>query len=193
MRIISGTARGRRLFTPSAKEDSIRPTSDRAREALFNILGNRVRNATVLDLFAGTGAFGLEAFSRDASHVVFVDNSQLAINLIKKNILLCLKGNDSTTELRVIRQDLSKPLSLKKLPDDCLNGFDIIFADPPYGKKLSHNTLKFVNNSSLLKQNGILIVEERHDIVLPNRLSSLELLDRRNYGETGFYLYQVYG
>ena len=71
---------------------AIRPTSDRAREALFNILGNKVRQATVLDLFAGTGALGLEAFSRSAQFVVFIDNNTLALQLIKKNILLCLTG-----------------------------------------------------------------------------------------------------
>ena len=81
MRIIGGMAKGRKLFTPPLHEKGIRPTSDRAREALFNILGKRVAQATVLDLFAGTGALGLEAFSRNAQFVVFIECKKLHISI----------------------------------------------------------------------------------------------------------------
>jgi len=189
LRIIGGIAKGRKLFTPPLHEKSIRPTSDRAREALFNILGKRVTQATVLDLFAGTGALGLEAFSRGAQFVVFIDNNHLALQLIKKNILLCLNGYSGNREMRVIKHDLTRYLPQKKLPAETSSGFDLIFADPPYSQDISFSILEFVNNSSLLTQNGLLIVEERHNVKLPSSLSTLELADRRVYGETAFCFY----
>ena len=190
MRIIGGIAKGRKLFTPPLHEKCIRPTSDRAREALFNILGKRVAQATVLDLFAGTGALGLEAFSRNARFVVFIDNNQLALQLIKKNVLLCLNGYSGDAGLRVLKHDLTKSLPLNKLPEETHSGFDLIFADPPYAQNMSFSVLEFVNNSSLLTQNGLLIVEERHNVELPSSLSSLERIDKRVYGETVFCFYR---
>lgn len=189
MRIIGGTAKGRKLFAPPLHEQSIRPTSDRAREALFNILGKRVEHATVLDLFAGTGALGLEAFSRNARFVVFIDNNRLALQLIKKNVLLCLNGYSGDCGMRVISHDLTKSLPLIKLPEETHSGFDFIFADPPYAQNISVSVLEFVNNSSLLTQDGLLIVEERYNIDLPSSLSTLERIDRRVYGETAFSFY----
>jgi len=189
LRIISGIQKGRKLFSPPLHEKSIRPTSDRAREALFSILGDAVQNAKVLDLFAGTGALGLEAFSRNADFVVFVDNGRLALDLIKKNILLCLSGYTGTCELRVIQHDLNKGLPLKKLPPETSSGFDLIFADPPYAKNVSLSVLDSINKSNLLTENGMLILEERSDIALPSQLSQLRLIDKRVYGECAFWLY----
>ena len=190
MRIISGSAKGRKLFSPPPLEKGIRPTSDRAREALFNILGNTVRRAMVLDLFAGTGALGLEAFSRDAQFVVFIDNNELALQLIKQNILCCLKGYRGHCELRVVQHDLTKILLPSKLPEETHSGFDLIFADPPYARDFSFSVLEFVNNSSLLAQNGLLIVEEKSTIELPVSLANLERIDRRVYGKAAFSLYR---
>lgn len=193
VRIISGTLKGRKLLTPPTQQKSIRPTSDRAREALFSILGSRIAGAMVIDLFAGTGAFGLEAFSRGANYVVFVDYSQLALTLIKNNIASLFKHPQLfPAELKILKRDLSKPSSLKitTLPEQCRSGFDIIFVDPPYGKNLSLSMLNIINNSSLLKKNGLLIVEERNDVILPENLSELEQTDRRCYGETVFSFYQ---
>ncbi len=190
MRIIGGTARGRKLFTPPLHEKSIRPTSDRAREALFNILGNRIVDAAVLDLFAGTGALGLEAFSRHARFIVFIDNNRLALQLIKKNILLCLTGYKGDCGIRVVQHDLTKGIPANKLPQETHRGFDVIFADPPYAQNISFSVLEFINNSSLLTQNGLLIVEEKHTVKLPSSLSTLELTDRRVYGETAFCFYR---
>lgn len=189
MRIISGSHKGRKLFSPPAQEKSIRPTSDRAREALFSILGDRVRGARVLDLFAGTGALGLEAFSRGAAMVVLVDNSRLALELIGKNVQLCLGKAPGAGELRVIRHDLSKGLPLKKLPPETAAGFNLIFADPPYAKNISLSILDFINNSELLTEDGLLVMEERFDVTLPPALSRLKLVDRRAYGENAFWLY----
>lgn len=156
---------------------------------MFNILGERVCRAKVLDLFAGTGALGLEAFSRGAVLVVFVDNDRLALDLIKRNVLLCLSGCDGNGELRVIQHDLSKGLPLKKLPPETAAGFDLIFADPPYAKNISLSVLDYLNKSNLLSEDGMLVIEERFSIELPSRLSQLRLVDRRVYGENAFWLY----
>ena len=128
MRIIGGTARGRRLQTPPKSTVSrtgsqlIRPTADRAREALFNIIGKEVEDAVVLDLFAGTGALGLEALSRGAQSAAFVDKSSQSTDLIKKNIELCGFSDKSF----VIKRDLAKSLSFleKHAPN---REFSIIF------------------------------------------------------------------
>lgn len=190
MRIISGFAKGRKLVTPPSEERSIRPTSDRAREALFSIIGNSVEGAQVLDLYSGTGALGLEAFSRGALFVLLVDKSPLAIRIIKDNCLRCLNGYSGNSEIRVLQHDLRFPVPAKKLPVEASLGFDLIFADPPYAKHFSQTTLDFINNSSLLKPNGILIVEERSDVSMPLKLSSLNCIEQRHYGDTVFYFYQ---
>ncbi len=158
---------------------------------MFNILGTQVAQATVLDLFAGTGAFGLEAFSRNARFVVFIDNNRLALQLIKKNVLLCLSGYSGDGEMRIIQRDLTRDLPLNTLPEETQSGFDLIFADPPYDKNISLSVLELVNNSSLLTQNGLLIVEERKNVKLPSALSTLEQVDRRVYGEAAFCFYRV--
>lgn len=190
MRIISGTSKGRKLTPPPVKDTSIRPTSDRAREALFNILGPKVSQAKVLDLFAGTGALGLEAYSRGASLIVFIDNSPLSLKLIRKNISLCLQASDDNTELQIISHDLAKDVPLRKIKQITSAGFDIIFVDPPYSKDFSLSVLHNPNNSSLLAPNGILIVEERFNTVLPQKISSFSLFDKRVYGETAFWFYE---
>ena len=191
MRIISGIARGRKLLTPPQKENSIRPTADRAREALFNILGERVDNSHVLDLFAGTGALGLEALSRGAQKVVFVDKGHLALQIIQKNISLFPLEEQQTKKIIVIKDDLQRPSFLKKLPNDIKPQFDIIFADPPYEKDLSTSILQFINDSKILKPDGLLVIEERYNIILPKKLTQLELSDIRKYGEACFTLYQT--
>ncbi len=156
MRIIGGTAKGRRLQTPpksTAKRTGrpvIRPTADRAREALFSIIGSEVENGEVLDLFAGTGALGLEALSRGARSAVFVDKNSQSIKLIQKNIELCGFSDKSS----VIKRDLAKSLSFleKILPG---KEFSLIFIDPPYKKGLSLNMIKELSSGSLVGVFGV--------------------------------------
>jgi 16S rRNA (guanine966-N2)-methyltransferase len=190
VRIISGREKGRKLFTPPLHNKSIRPTSDRAREALFNILGKAVEGAKVLDLFAGTGAMGLEAFSRNAGLVVFVDNSPLALHLIKRNINHCLHNYTGNCQLRVINHDLSQNLPLRSFPREAEWGYNLIFADPPYGKDISLSVLSTIDRNSILARSGTLIIEERATTTLPDKLPHLCLIDKRTYGECGFWLYQ---
>ncbi|MDK9708447.1 MAG: 16S rRNA (guanine(966)-N(2))-methyltransferase RsmD [Desulforhopalus sp.] len=189
MRIISGTQKGRKLFTPPPRDKSIRPTSDKAREALFSILGKSIQGAKVLDLFAGTGAIGLEAFSRNADFVVFVENNSLALDLIKKNIALCLAGYTGNCGLRIIRHDLTKGLPFSHFPLETSAGFDFIFADPPYGKNMALSMLRAIDASSLLTENSTIVIEERYNTALPEALTNLYLTDKRVYGENGLWLY----
>ena len=192
MRIIGGTAKGRRLQTPpksTAKRTGrpvIRPTADRAREALFSIIGSEVENGVVLDLFAGTGALGLEALSRGARSVVFVDKNSQSIKLIQKNIELCGFSDRSS----VIKRDLAKSLSFleKILPG---KEFSIIFIDPPYKKGLSFSMMKELSSGALLAPSGLVIVEDDADIELPKSMGLLTLIDQRQYGDTGFWLFRA--
>jgi 16S rRNA (guanine966-N2)-methyltransferase len=190
LRIIGGRARGRRLQTPSkssAKNSCqlIRPTADRAREALFNIIGREVENATVLDLYAGTGALGLEALSRSAERSVFVDNNLHAIQVINSNIELC----GFSERAIVFKRDISQGLSFltKQLPGLT---FSIIFIDPPYRKGLSLGILHELAKSNLLFPDALVVVEEDAVTELPTQVAELKLVDQRKYGDTGFWFYR---
>ena len=159
MRIIGGKVKGRRLQTPPrimAKTPGllIRPTADRAREALFSIIGDKVQGAAVLDLYAGTGALGLEALSRGAELAVFVDNSTRAVQIINKNIGLC--GFYDKTFL--FKRDLSKGLSFltKGLPETT---FSVVFVDPPYRQDFSGFMLQELAKSSLLGSKELVVIE----------------------------------
>jgi 16S rRNA (guanine966-N2)-methyltransferase len=190
LRIIGGTARGRRLQTPSkstAKYSShpIRPTADRAREALFSIIGLEIKGATVLDLYAGTGALGLEALSRSAQRAVFVDNNLQAIQLIEKNIELC----GFSDRALVLQRDLSRGLYFlaEQLPGI---RFSVIFIDPPYRKGLSAAMLLEIEKTNLLSADVLVVVEENAFSGLESKVEELRLVDQRRYGETGFWFYR---
>lgn len=187
MRIISGTARGRRLFTPGRGNgvSAIRPTADRVRESLFNILADSVANGVVLDLFAGTGALGLEALSRGSSRAVFVDTSQDAIRLVKRNLDVCGFSDRAT----VLRRDLLKgPSFLRKIMP--VSGFDLIFVDPPYRRGISVRILRYLGKSGLLSKDGLLVAEEAADVELPDDIDGLQQSDRRVYGDTAICFYR---
>ncbi|WP_167505733.1 16S rRNA (guanine(966)-N(2))-methyltransferase RsmD [Desulfosediminicola flagellatus] len=188
MRIISGWAKGRRLFTPPGRTQTIRPTSDRAREALFNILGSRCENSTVLDLFTGTGALGLEALSRGANEVVLVDFHRQALDLAKRNIEAC-KPHPEGAAVHIIRHDLRKGLPPSLTNGSVIKKFDLIFLDPPYSKGLSVKILESISNSKLYSDHTLIVVEERSSESLPDQCGQLTLTDQRTYGDTGFWLY----
>ena len=187
MRVIAGSARGRRLFSPSKqKRNLIRPTSDRAREALFNIIASHINGALILDLFAGTGALGLEALSRGAASAVFVDYHHEAVSLINKNIAACSFQAHSM----VLKRDLAGDLSF--LRQYCPGqGFSIVFLDPPYRKDLGLKILVRLGRAGLVADSGLVIVEEDAACQLPVEVGSLSLYDQRCYGETGFWLYHL--
>lgn len=183
MRIVAGRFRGTALATP--KSQAIRPTSDRVRESIFNILSHGIEDfnldgARVLDLFAGTGALGLEALSRGASYAHFVDDSAEARGLIRRNIEAL--GQMGTTKLyRRNATDLGIIGTLKP--------FNLLFADPPYGKKLAERALVAAAKGKWLEDGAIAVIEERIDADFQTPDGFL-LLDRRIYGDTAiFFLY----
>lgn len=186
MRIISGSARGRKLLAPGQRfGDSVRPTSDRAREAIFNILAAKVMGARVLDLFAGTGALGLEALSRGALSAFFVDGQRSVLELIKKNVALCGFAERAT----VVQKDLAKGLAfLTTQPPG--GGFDLVFLDPPYGGNLALRLLGSLAGGNFLAAKGIVVLEDAAGAEYPPTVGPLGCFDQRRYGEAGFWLYQ---
>ncbi len=144
----------------------------------------------MLDLYAGTGAVGLEAFSRGAKSVFFVEKNRTALQILQQNISLCLGNKGNVSTMSVIRHDLTRSLPTGKLSSLHPGGFDIIFSDPPYSTNYSLKSLVMLDKSSLLSNNGLLIVEERFNVNLPTELSFLRLFDRRVYGEASFWFYK---
>ena len=186
MRIITGSARGCRLKTPKGAEVT-RPTADRVKESLFNILGQMVAGRKVLDIFAGTGNLGLEALSRGAESAVFVDKA--TANLIAENLQLTrlqekgiVRGSDVFAELS--RQAAGKA------------EFSLIFCDPPYHKGLWQQALKQIDASDgLMAENGILVVEHGAEENEIPELSRLQLVHNRRYGHTtqlSFFQWRAY-
>lgn len=151
MRIIAGSKRRLRLKTTEGRE--IRPTADRIKETLFNMIQNDLPGCSFLDLFAGTGQIGLEALSRGAKFAVFVDQSKKAAACIMDNI----RSTKSEEESLLIGRDVFA--AVKTLEGSYQ--FDIIFMDPPYGKDLEQKTLSVLGQSSLLKEDGMIIVEAK--------------------------------
>ncbi len=175
MRIIGGKHKSR-ILTEFAG-DSVRPTSDRAREALFNILAFSVRGARVLDLFAGSGALGLESLSRGAREAVFNDASKASIAIIKKNITALKEEN-----ARIYNYDFSVCL-------DAVQGqFDIVFIDPPYKQEYGAQALKKIAERGLLTENGVAVYER--DRPFDGEIVGLEKYDERRYGKAYFTFFR---
>jgi 16S rRNA (guanine966-N2)-methyltransferase len=177
MRITAGRLRGKAIAVPAG--GAIRPTADRARESLFNILmhgrvaavlGVTVAGARVLDAFAGTGALGLEAFSRGAAHVTFIDNARIAERILARNIAHCKAGD--TSEL--LRADATNPP-----PAD--RPADIAFLDPPYGAGLLTPALVALERLGWFHENSLIVAEMGADENF-ERPEFLEELDARRYG-----------
>jgi len=182
MRVVGGAKKGRRLA--SFKGRSIRPTSDKVREAVFNILPRDFPFRKALDLFAGTGAMGIEALSRGAGYAVFVDNDQASIGIIRKNIETCGLGPAS----RVLKKDaLDAVRFLSKKGEK----FDLIFIDPPYESALVEKTLRLVDEEGLLNADGFLVAETSKRSPISPGLTGLELVDERSYGDTLVYFFVV--
>jgi len=175
LRIIGGALKGKRLY--SVRDTSIRPTADRLRESIFNILSQRVLDAVVLDLFAGTGALGIEALSRGAGSVVFVDNRKGALSVLRKNIDSCLLDQKANIVKWNIRQNLNCLRSKKQ-------HFDLIFLDPPYDKNLIKPTLFNLDKSYSLKKGACIVVEHSLFEPIPTDLFVFDLLDQRKFGKT---------
>jgi 16S rRNA (guanine966-N2)-methyltransferase len=185
MRIVGGRLSGRTLAAP--KQEGIRPTADRLREALFNILahayGDPVSGARVLDLFAGTGAFGLEALSRGASFALFVDDGGEARALIRANVEALGLGGVT----RIFRRDATRLGSAHPVEP-----FGLAFLDPPYGRRLAEQALAAARDGGWLAPDALVIVEEAGDADFA-ALAGFAELERRRYGDTQFVFLRAIG
>ena len=169
MRIISGKCRGFNLET--LKGDNTRPTLDRVKESVFNILGNSFYDLKVLDLFAGSGALGLEALSRGAKSCDFVDLSKDAVNIVKRNVEKC-----RLSEVSNIHQCDFK-VAISKFSDGY---FDLVFLDPPYGKNIGVEAISVLDR--IVKKSGLIVLETDSIDFVPEEVGSFEKYDTRKYG-----------
>jgi len=176
MRIVGGRLRGRALAAPRTRD--IRPTADRLRESLFNILvhahGDPVTGARVLDLFAGTGALGLEALSRGAAFALFVDDGAEARALIRENVAALGLGGVT----KIFRRDAAR-----LGPAHPVEPFSLVFADPPYGRGLAGRALASARAGGWLAPGALVVVEEAADSSL-KALDGFVEVDRRRYDDT---------
>lgn len=173
MRVIAGLAKGRTLISP--KKDSIRPVLDQVKEAVFNIL-YYIEGLSVLDLFAGTGAVGIEALSRGAAHAVFVDHDEEAVKLIRKNLERC----GFERQGKVLPMTVGKAINILSKKGEA---FDLIFVDPPYLRHFVVKTLRKLAKSPLCGSQTQIIVEHHPKETIPE-MEGLILTDQRKYGQT---------
>ncbi|MBC2696250.1 MAG: 16S rRNA (guanine(966)-N(2))-methyltransferase RsmD [Desulfobacteraceae bacterium] len=174
LRIIGGELRGKKLYTIPGT--LIRPTADRLRESIFDILSYLVKEAVVLELFAGTGALGIEALSRGANSAVFIDNNKKALSVVERNIQSCAVDSRS----QIIRWNIVKNLKCIKSVD---SQFNLVFMDPPYNNGLIKPTLINLYNSGSLGNDACIIVEHTPFEPVPAICKPFELVDQRKYGK----------
>lgn len=182
MRITGGRIKGRRLTALQGM--SIRPTSDKVREAIFSLLGQDLREIRVLDLFSGTGSLGIEALSRGASRALFIDHSVQAIALLARNLRLC--GYETLGD--VLTGDVIRTLKSTIFLNQ--GRFDLVFIDPPYGTGLIPHVLERLLCTGALANPSIAVVESSKTDELPETTGRLEMMERRTYGDTKLTLYR---
>jgi 16S rRNA (guanine(966)-N(2))-methyltransferase RsmD len=180
LRVIAGSAKGHKLRTLEGM--ATRPTSDRVKESMFNMLAPYNYDSDILDLFAGSGSLGIEALSRGARTAAFVDRSSECCKIIKDNLAktkLVEKG-------QVFEKDFTSAVY-----DFAARGikFDIILLDPPYNKNFIQETLKILTNNDIIRDSGILAAEHHIDDSLPEISGELKLTSRKNYGDTAISIY----
>ncbi len=174
MRVITGSARGRRLKTPEGQD--IRPTTDNVKESVFNILQFDIEGRRVLDLFAGTGQLGIECLSRGAREAVFIDADRDAVKIVKENLKTC--GFSAP----VLQQDALSFLN------NC-GKFDLVFIDPPYDAGLYEPVLEKINSVDILSDGGIILCESRRETVLPEMRRPYYKKKEYRYGRVKLSLY----
>ncbi len=185
MRVIGGTAGGRRLAVPRGIR--VRPTADRVKEALFNILVSQqgtLSGCTVLDLFAGTGNLGIEALSRGATSAVFVDNHRESAALVTRN----LQTLGFAAQGRVIEKEVLVALSLLERNE---RPFRLIFLDPPYRQGVATRVLDRLASSRLLDESSVVVVEFATGEEMPSLFGALRECDRRTYGDTSLAFFRL--
>ncbi len=177
MRVITGSARGRRLITLEGED--IRPTADKVKEAVFSSIQFEIEGRTVLDLFAGSGSLGIEALSRGAHRAVFCDLSRQAVGVINKNLentrldsLATVINTDGVSYLRTTREK-----------------FDIIFMDPPYRKQLADRALTYAHE--VMNPGGVIVCESAYDEILPEKSGNFIAVKESKYGKTKVTYYRA--
>ena len=175
MRIITGIAKGKTILSPEGK--TTRPTLDRVKEAIFNILQFDLKETTVLDLFSGSGAIGIEALSRGAKEAVFCDKSNRAINIIKEN----LEATRLINKSEIINKDYKEALQILKNEN---KKFNIIFLDPPYKSNYAVEAIKHIIKYKLITEDGTIIVETDDENIIKEleKCKEIEVYDTRKYG-----------
>lgn len=182
MRVISGLARGTKI--ESIESISTRPTLDRVKESLFNILQNNLKDKIILDLFAGSGALGIEALSRGAKKAYFNDNNSEAIKILKEN----LEKTRLMQKAVVINKDYK--MALKEIEEK----LDIIFLDPPYKLDLASKAIEEMRKSNLLKTESLIIIETdevKRDTEEIQKMEKLEIIDKRKYGRANLIFVKI--
>lgn len=183
MRVISGSRKGHKLIAP--KGNSVRPTEDRVKESLFNILSPIKKDSIILDLFAGSGGIGIEFLSRGSKKVYFVDKSTESIRAIKKN----LEHTKFLDDAQVIKGDAR---SVIRQFEQGHPSFDYIYIDPPYAEvDLFHKTLQLISEKGILSNDGIVIVEHDKSMLLSKNYGNMEMFDNRSYGSKEMTYYRA--
>ena len=185
LRIVAGTLKGRRLLGPTWT--GLRPTSDRLRETLFNILGQTCQNASVLDAFAGTGAVGIEALSRGAAHVMFVDHDPRALSLIRQNLDRCgVRDGYTIQRMDLARSGPAFAKAAERTPA-VPTTFDLIFLDPPYE---TNPTTACEALAPSVRDDGVLIVEHARRMDVPDAIVELRRSRTVNSGDSAISFYR---
>jgi 16S rRNA (guanine(966)-N(2))-methyltransferase RsmD len=184
MRVIAGSCKGRVLFSPRGK--LIRPTSDRIKEFIFDYLGPKIENASILDLFSGTGNLSIEALSRGADLAILVDKSKEAIRLIYRNLEL----TKLLSQCQVIHQDVFRFLKIAATNN---SRFDCIFADPPYSANIYSDLIDAIGKGDYLKDEGLFILECDSRRFIEYQDASLLLVTKKIFGDSAIFVFKKEG
>ncbi len=183
MRVIAGSAKGRNL--KCLKGNTIRPTLDRVKESVFNVLGVLIQESFFLDLFAGTGSMGIEALSRGASFCCFNDVQRKSCDIIRSNIQNCqLEEKSRVFNMEALRL-------IEYLDRKGMLRFDIVYLDPPYAKGLYTEMLTALAQSALLQDEAVVIAESGNKEILPEKIGGLTAVRNKAYGDTRIWFYQM--
>ena len=183
MRIIGGTSRGRRLA--GLPGSGLRPTAGRVKEALFNILSDKIPGARFLDLFAGAGAVGIEALSRGAIQVTFVESHPTVCRLLRDNLRRC--GYEHGAD---IRQVPVAHFLKQQASDQAAQPYDIVFLDPPYHTQEGEKVLPSLGGGAIISSDGVVVIEHFHKTRLADRIGHLALVKSYRYGDTFLSMYR---
>lgn len=182
MRVIAGQARGRRLKSPHGMQ--VRPTIDRVKEALFNIIGPAIVDKKFLDLYAGTGNIGIEALSRGAARSIFAEKEPRNVKLIRENLALCGLTADGQVYQCTVQEAISRLGASGER-------FDYIFLDPPYNRQLIEPTLTAVMQYHIIGENGLVIAEHGRREEICQAVEGLACFRQSNYGDTTLSFFTV--